>query len=451
MKKAFLSLMLMLAVISASAKESESDQIIVRLGTENQLFPLYLARFVDQNSGIDAAYLKQLEEVLRFDLSHNGMTIALPNSSERDRLAHNMSSGERTNKWDDVYYVIRTEINSEKIPSVSMLAVNGDGAKGVTGKALTGDLAKDRRHMHQIADAIYKALFGAEGIATTHILYSVKRQAGEKAVSDIWEADYDGANAHPVVRDGGYNITPTYIPPKAGHIPGSFFYVAYKTAQPKIYMATLKEGQGRRFSYLRGNQLMPTISRQRNQVAFICDVTGNPDLFLQPFSVEAGALGKPRQIFSGRKATQGTPTFSPDGTRIAFVTNKDGSPKIYAMTIPPEGTPLKDLRPQLISKHTRESSAPAWSPDGSKLAYCGKVNGERQIWVYDFSTREERQLTQGSGTKENPTWAPNSLCLMYNTSDLGHSELYIVSVNQPQPIKISSGAGEKRFPSWEPR
>ncbi len=120
---------------------------------------------------------------------------------------------------------------------------------------------------------------------------------------------------------------------------------------------------------------MPAFSPKRDKIAFICDVTGNPDLFILDFDPENGPKGKPRQIFAARQATQGSPCFHPDGKQIAFVSNKRRIPKIYKMAIPNEKTPLKDIKPQLISKIARESSAPSWSPDGNYLYTASSING----------------------------------------------------------------------------
>lgn len=105
----------------------------------------------------------------------------------------------------------------------------------------------------------------------------------------------------------------------------------------------------------------------------------------------------------------------------------------------------------MISKQNKESSCPCWSADGTKLAYSAKTNGIRQIWIYDFVSKEEMQLTQGPGNKENPSWAPDSKHLVFNSTDATSSELYIVNLNQPEAIKISRGPGKKHYPTWGPK
>ncbi|MFQ5728782.1 MAG: Tol-Pal system protein TolB [Waddliaceae bacterium] len=410
----------------------DEGEFVVRLETENQLTPLFLAPIVGKDAGFAPEYLKSLEEVLRFDFDHNGMTY-LVTESEAAAVTR-----------------IDVLIKEHKL-DVQVRFPFSEEEKVITEVPLSGYLSEDRRALHKIADTIHREFFGVEGVASTRFLYTLRRKENGKEVSDVWEADYDGANFRQVTRNAGYCVTPVYVPPKPGHLAGGFFYVSYKTGQPKIYVAPLSDGKGQPFLTLSGNQLMPTISRQRDQVAFISDVTGNPDLFLQVYSPESGATRKPRQIFTAPLAVQGSPVFSPDGTRLAFVSNKGGSPRIYVMTIPPPGVPLKEISPVLISKFNRENTAPAWSPDGTKLAYCVRTRGARQIWVYDFLTGVERQLTQGPGNKENPTWAPNSLHLIYNTSDAKACELYLINLKQAKAVKISSGPGEKRFPSWEPR
>lgn len=445
----------LLAFSQIFGASGNDETIVVRLATEFERLPIYAAAIERKGAEFDVDYLAKLEKVLFFDLDHNGMTYALKVTPEKEKLASSslFDQAPKPNDWKTLaaYYVVKVRIQDKKL-SARLYSVNGDKAKAIEGITLTGDLSSDRKQVHLLSDKIFKALFDAEGIASTRLLYTVKTKEGATWNSEVWEADYDGANKRQLTKESGYSVTPLYVPPKAGFATGGIFFVSYKTGQPKIYYQAINgEGQARRLTYLRGNQLMPAISRKRDKIAFISDVTGNPDLFIQSFNPESGAEGKPYQAFATHLATQGSPAFSPDGNKIAFVSNKDGSPRIYVMDVPEAGTSLNDIKATLITKRNRESTAPAWSPDGTKIAYCSITQGVRQIWVYDFTTKEERQLTQGAGNKENPTWAPNSLHLAFNSTDSSGCEVYFINLHQSEATKISAGAGEKRFPSWEPR
>lgn len=443
-------------IYQACAEESEGP-LIVKLETESDLSPLYLLPLIIDQSDLQETYVQQLEKILAFDLDHNGATFLAKRTAAGNQLgqsgAFNQLGQASAWKGQHVFYVVKAQIQGNSIKTL-VLNTEKQSIKSIDPIPLTGNLNEDRRQIHRLADIIHKALFGVDGIASTHILFTIKTGTSadsSKWISEVWESDYDGANMRQLTQERSTCVTPIYLPPKPGFATGAYLYVSYQLGQPKIFVASTKDGKKRRVTTVRGNQLMPAVSRQRDQVAFICDVTGNPDLFLQPFSPEKGAIGKPQQIFSARSATQGSPTFSPDGSRIAFVSNKDGSPKIYVIGIPAPGTNINDIKATLISKANRESSAPCWSPDGTKIAYCARGNGERQIWVYDFNTKQETQITTGSGNKENPSWAPNSLHLVYNSSDPKSSNLFIINLNQHEPVQITSGSGEKQFPNWEPR
>lgn len=434
----------------------DQSPMVVRLSTESSLAPLYVSPLINNQSEFSDHYLKQLEQVLSFDLNYNGSTLVVKRTPDQDQLLLSQpfeSMGKGSDwKGSHILYVVKASVQGKSLIAM-LFDVNKQSLKSTEPILLSGELSQDRRHIHKLADTIHKAFFGIDGIASTHILYTVKMktQDPKKWVSEVWEADYDGGNARQITRNNEYCVTPTYIPPKPGYTTGNFMYVSYQIGQPKIYVANLKDGIGHRLTYLRGNQLMPSVSRQRDKIAFISDVRFNPDLFVQPFSAETGAIGKPQQVFAATQATQGSPTFSPDGNQIAFVSDKDGSPRIYVINIPAPGSSIKDVKPQLITKKNRENSAPCWSPDGSKIAYCARTNGERQVWVYDFNTKQEKQLTEGAGNKENPSWAPNSVHLVFNSSDANATHLYLINLNQAEAKQITFGQEEKRFPSWEPR
>lgn len=421
-------LMILLSAFSRLPLSSE-EPLVVTLEVDSPLLPLSITPFEQIHSRFENSHLEKCETLLLFDLNNNGKT-TIRNDAEASRA-----------------YAISGEFKDDAL----ILTLRLPGEQYSLRTVLTGNEGQDSRAIHALSDKIHEQLFGAPGVASTRILFTKRTTSQGKERSDLWECDYNGAQARQVLEDAGYCVTPNYIPPAAGQRPAGIIYVSYKTGQPKIYGASLSGGTGKPLLHLSGNQLMPTISRQRDSIAFISDVTGNPDLFMQNFDPERGVWGKPRHLYTAPHATQGTPAFSPDGSRIAFVSDKSGTERIYVLTIPPKGTPVKDMPLTLISKFTRGNTAPCWSPDGTKIAYCAKIGEHRQIMVYDLLTGKERQLTKGPGNKENPAWAPNSLHLVYNTADPHASELYILNLTQGTPYRISSGSGDKRFPCWEPR
>lgn len=398
------------------------EAIVVHVKTGSTLLPIAI-RTKAQTSCFEAGYLPQLEAVMRFDLGHNGRCTVASGAA----------------------HLVELSLDGKGLVAV----LNAPGrSKQFKGLQLSGVLAEDRRCIHQVADAIYQALFNETGITSTHILYTLRTRkslSSAQWISEVWECDYDGANAKQVTHDGHLCVTPTYLGAMPGGLHREFLFVSYKIGQPKIYACNTADGSLKRLSYLRGNQLMPALSVQQDAIAFISDAGGNPDLFVQQFSPENGLVGKPRQLFSSPMAAQGSPTFSPDGRRIAFVSNKDGTARIYTIGAVDAGGLT------LISKRNRDNTSPVWSPDGQMLAYCAQTNGVRQIWVYDFLTRQETQLTDGPVHKENPTWAPDSVHVMFNSATESNAELYLINLNQKEAIQITSGPGEKRFPSWEPQ
>lgn len=409
-----------------------------------------------EHAELDGSYLKTLHDLLAFDFNYSGYISV----AERDQLLEKALTHREFNvafnpqRWDKggVEFVVRPIVSGFKL-DVDAFNVRKNVLKQFEGIELTGNLQKDRRKIHQLADALLKTLLNVEGVAGSKLLYSTqldnKAPSKEEWKAEIWECDWDGGNTRQITEENTYSITPVFIPKHQKKGGDRYLYVNYNNGQPKIYLSSVHNRTGKPLINLRGNQLLPSVSLQRDKLAFISDASGRADLFVQEIDSEGNLLGKPVQLFSYPRSTQGSPTFSPDGSKLAFVSDKDGTPRIYI--IPSKAENNKRPKPTLLTKQNRENTCPSWSPDGTKIAYSAKTKGVRQIWIYDFQAEEERQLTTGPGNKENPCWAPNSLHLVFNSTDPGSSELYLVNLNQPEAVKITTGAGKKHYPTWGPR
>lgn len=421
------------------------DSLYVQLDVQDSLFATFVTTPLQVSS-----HEKALLNVLKFDLENNGRMSLEPENEKKQQLA--LKNQYHENAWSLTRFIINPHFSNNSF-SLSCFDRKTGAQKVLEPKTLSGDLSRDRRLIHHYHDTLFYSLFKEKGIASKKFLFTIKKPhptTPDEWIAEVYEADYDGKNKRALTNETALCVTPSFLPLVEGGKTPFFFYVSYKLGQPKIFLGSNQTPLNKRCSLLRGNQLMPVLSPKGDCVAFISDIAGNPDLFIQPFSKEKGFVDKPRQIFTAPKATQGSPCFSPDGKTLAFVSNKDGPTRIYTLSIPPANSSLKELQPRLITKKNRSNTAPAWSPDGQKLAYSSMTKGVRQIWIYDFLSGQEEQLTYGNEHKENPAWAPDSCHLLYNSSGHHKGEIYLINLRAKKPVKVSQGPGEKRFPTWEP-
>jgi len=95
----------------------------------------------------------------------------------------------------------------------------------------------------------------------------------------------------------------------------------------------------------------------------------------------------------------GYPAWSPDGSQIAFASNRDGNWEIYVMNA--DGTGLTNL-----TNHPGEDRGPAWSPDGSQIAFEYYPDGNLEVFVMNADGSSLTNLTNNVGQDEPPAWRP---------------------------------------------
>ncbi|WP_419837380.1 cell wall-binding repeat-containing protein [Candidatus Poriferisodalis sp.] len=113
------------------------------------------------------------------------------------------------------------------------------------------------------------------------------------------------------------------------------------------------------------------------------------------------------------------PSWSPDGSRIAVEWNG----RLAVMN--PDGT---DVEPLPVDYELNSWSGPSWSPDGTQLAFSVfeerdgiPISGESNIAVFDFRTKQVREITDLEGDEINPDWSPDGQLILFNTFEMGYA------------------------------
>jgi len=100
-----------------------------------------------------------------------------------------------------------------------------------------------------------------------------------------------------------------------------------------------------------------------------------------------------------------------------------------------DGTGLTNL-----TNNSADDILPAWSPDGTKLAFTSKRDGDYEIFVGDYNSATRSlsnlvQLTKNTTPDRFPTWTPDgkTMIIMSQRANSGNFELYKLNLTATNP------------------
>ena len=138
---------------------------------------------------------------------------------------------------------------------------------------------------------------------------------------------------------------------------------------------------------------------------------------------------------------------------IAFMSTRGGDADIYS--IGPDGKGLK----LLTTKSSTPDDDPAWSPDGKKIAFASKRNGNYEVYVMDVDGSKKpkvRRLTRNTASDKDPVWSPDGKQIAFTSDRRKRDNIYVIpSTGCPRrarncPTLLTKNRVDDRQPSWSP-
>ena len=151
-----------------------------------------------------------------------------------------------------------------------------------------------------------------------------------------------------------------------------------------------------------------------------------------------------RQIVldSGLSAAIGRASWSPDGDQLVFATiDRDENADIYVV-----GTDGSDLT--RLTTDPGDDYQPAWSPDGSTIAFRSTRDGG--LWLMDADGSDQRPLFPGSGAAQayQPAWSPDGTRLVYVWGDAGDTRVHIIGADGSGDRQLTADTPASRSETW---
>lgn len=132
-----------------------------------------------------------------------------------------------------------------------------------------------------------------------------------------------------------------------------------------------------------------------------------------------------------------SPAWSADGSKLAYVTFESGRSALVMQT-------LANSSVRTIASFPRHNGAPSFSPDGRKLAFALSKSGSLNIYMMDIASGQIQQLTNGRYNSTEPTWFPDSQTLAYTSDQGGAPQIYKLSINGGTPQRITWQGGQNQ-------
>src|SRR5262245_38141710 len=138
-----------------------------------------------------------------------------------------------------------------------------------------------------------------------------------------------------------------------------------------------------------------------------------------------------------------SPAWSPDGTRLAYVSFETGKPVVYVHTV-------ASGERRAVANFRGSNSAPAWSPDGRTLAVTLTREGNSQIFLMNADGSNVRRLTQSSGIDTEPVFTPDGQSLFFTSDRGGGPQIYRMPVAGGAVQRVTFGGDYSISPRLSP-
>ncbi|MBC7930469.1 MAG: PD40 domain-containing protein [Rubrivivax sp.] len=249
--------------------------------------------------------------------------------------------------------------------------------------------------------------------------------------SEIWLMRNHSTTGYEKVTAGGAKE----IWPMWGDAGRSLYFMSDRSGAENIWKLTLG-GQARQVTKFDGGRVLwPNISYDGRTIVF------ERDFGIWKLDAESGRASvipiTRRGVPAGPAVDRLRLTdqlselaLSPDGKKVAFVVRGE----VFAASATDGGDATR------VTTTPAPESQPVWTNDSRRLAYVSERNGAGQLFVYDFGTNAETQLTSATESDDTPRFSPDGKWLAFQRAG---REIRALNMETKSEMVVASGVFQR--------
>jgi TolB protein len=138
-----------------------------------------------------------------------------------------------------------------------------------------------------------------------------------------------------------------------------------------------------------------------------------------------------------------SPAWSPDGTRLAYVSFEKQKPIVFVQNL------LTGERRQ-VAAFKGSNSAPSWSPDGRTLVVTLTLDGLSQLYLVDVAGGAPRRLTRSGAIDTEAVFSPDGRLIAFTSDRGGGPQIYVMPAAGGEPQRLTFDGHYNASPQFSP-
>lgn len=281
------------------------------------------------------------------------------------------------------------------------------------------------------------------------VVYGWLDDARNASSPPILARQYNEAASQDMARTIAHRFADDIIAQLGGGINGiaetKIYFVSSRSGTKEIWAMDYDGQNAHQVTHLGSTSLSPRISPDNSRIAF--SSLGRDGWAIRMYSLDLGRMVS----FPGGSAggNNFSPAWSADGTKIAFSSARSGAPEIWVADA--SGGNMHQL-----TAFRRADVSPTWNPrTNAQIAFVSGRTGLPQIYIMDQDGANVQRMTDG-GYAISPSWSPNGQFLTfswnrkYGPGAPGGQDIYVMDIASKRWMQLTHESGSNDFPCWSP-